>query len=280
MVERFFFQSYADRESEFYPNLPSSKGIGFSAEHAQMIGERVLAVTEATGVQPIASDVKGWEKNFSKDLADVHADHMQDTVEDRRSCERSLRRACTWWSCSLVSCPYALDTGELLDFKDVRVQRSGDFLTTSANSSGRSACANYVGSVSRTAGDDCLEWSRLLTADLIETYKEIGVPVRDVEEQRGDSFLFCSHRYQRRSDGSWACWLETWQRMVYESSFSKLNDLGTNTNYRAEIEMMPSCEDKYRILSYFDRRRDLLGAIAGHEQEHESSYEQDPDSGL
>jgi hypothetical protein len=119
-----------------------------------------------------------------------------------------------------------------------------------------------------------------LTADLIDTYKEIGVPVRDVEEQRGDSFLFCSHRFERRSDGSWACWLETWQRMLYEPSFSRLNDLGTNSNYRAEIEMMPPCEDKYRILNYLDRRKDLLGAIVGHEQEQESSYEQDPDSGL
>lgn len=270
MVERFFFQNFADREGELYPNLPTKKGIGFNKDHAKMIGDRVYAISKALKVEPKASDVRGWEKNFSHDTAKVHSTHMQSTVKNPEKCKKFVARACSWWHNSLVSCPYVLDSGEILDFDDLQVQRSGDFLTTSSNGSGRGTCAEAVGSVSIEMGDDCLEWTNLSTEALIARYAAIGVPVRDVEQQSGDSFLFCSHRFKRRDDGEWDCWLETWQRMLYESSFSKLNDHGTNVNYRSEIEMMPPCEVKAQILTYLSRREELLGAIAGHEEQDET----------
>ncbi len=275
MVERFFFQEYLDEEGALYPNLPTKKGIGFSVEHAQLIGERVYAISSALKTYPVASDVSGWEKNFSLELAEAHGDHLEDTVRNPERCARSLRRAVDWWQYSLVSTPYVLDTGELLDFDDTNCQRSGDLFTTSSNGNGRVICAHGVGSKAISMGDDCLEWTKLSHEELKSAYADMRLPVRDVEIQDPGSFLFCSHRFQRRDDGSWLCWLETWERMLFEASYSRLNDLSTNLNYRAEVEMMPECEDKERIIQFLERREELLSAVAGHEkQEQETNNEE------
>jgi len=276
LVERIFFQGFTDKEGESYPNLPSKKGIGFSAEHAALIGEGVRTLSERTGLQPIASDVAGWEKNYSFDLATAHAELMVNCLEHDDEGRETTRKAANWWSRSLMSTPYVLDNGDLIDFDDLLVQRSGDFLTTSANGSGRGFCAVYVGSAYVDMGDDCLEWSKHDPETLIEKYREIGLPVRDVVPQRGDSFLFCSHRFERASDGSWVCWLETWERMLYEASFSDDNTMSTNLNYRTEIEQMPPTATKARILRFLSARSDLLGAVARHDEQEESFKNHDP----
>jgi len=266
LVERIFFMSYADAEGEFYPDLPNKKGIGFNREHAALIGERVYTVSKALNLEPIASDVSGWEKNFSQPLADAHADHMIETCQNRNECALTLAKACNWWSKSLLTTPYVTDEGLLISFNNRRVQRSGDFLTTSSNGLGRGVCAEHVGSVSFQMGDDALEWKDSSADDLISRYSEIGLPVRDVESQSRDDFTFCSHRFKRQGDGSWHCWLESWERMLYESSFSRLADASTVSNYLAEIEDMPSGDDKDRILTFLECRVVLLGAVAEHDK--------------
>lgn len=275
MVERFFFQAFADAESSCYPNLPTKKGIGFSKEHAEAIGERVFVTSKVLNLPPTGSDVKGWEKNFSLECAKGHARHMKRTCSNLDSCQKTLEKVSNWWACSLVSTPHVLDSGELLVFDDTVVQRSGDFLTTSSNGSQRGTCAEAVDSVSIEMGDDCIEWNLKSEDELRKAYAEINLPVRDVEVHSGESFLFCSHRFERQTDGSWACWLETWQRMLFESSFSKMNDLSTNLNYMAEIEDMPDCPDKSRIIDFLSRRKVLLGAVAGHEKQEESDQDLD-----
>lgn len=276
MVERFFFQGFTDVEGDCYPNLPCKKGIGFSDEHAAMIGNRVRDLSHALGVPPVASDVRGWEKNFNLEMATCHANLMINCCEDIDRCGVALRRACDWWRFSLVTTPHVLDTGELLVFDDTRVQRSGDFLTTSSNSDGRGVAAEAVGSVPCTMGDDCLEWTNLSVDELKARYAAINLPVRDVEVHSPEDFLFCSHRFKRQADGGWKCWLETWQRMLYESSYSCLGDSSTQANYMSEISNMPdSNPDKERILRYLSERQMLLGAVTGHDKE-----EKDPDSGL
>lgn len=276
MVERIFFMSYADAEGEFYPELPNKKGIGFNREHAALIGERVFAVSETLNLEPVASDVSGWEKNFSQDLADAHASHMVDTCLNRSECEHTLTKACNWWSMSLLTTPYVTDEGCLVNFNNRRVQRSGDFLTTSSNGVGRGVCAEYVGSFSIQMGDDCLEWTEHSVDELKSRYLDIGLPVRDVESQSRDDFLFCSHRFKRQDDGSWHCWLDSWERMLYESSFSRLCDASTVHNYLAEIEDMPSGDDKTRIVAFLNSREVLLGAVAEHDKEEESDKDQHP----
>jgi len=275
LVERIFFMPYAEAEGEFYPDLPTKKGIGFNREHAAMIGDRVVAISDALNLEPVASDVSGWEKNFSQDLANAHSGHMTETCTNENQCKLTLAKACSWWSQSLLTTPYVLDEGLLINFDDTRVQRSGDYLTTSSNGVGRGTCAEYVGSVSIEMGDDCLEWTRYDVETLKKRYLEIGLPVRDVESQSRDDFVFCSHRFKRQADGSWHCWLDSWQRMLYESSFSRLNDASTVYNYLAEVEDMPLSGDKSKILSFLNAREVLLGAVAGHDKQ-EKNEDQHP----
>lgn len=273
IVTRYFFMNYADAESAFYPNLPTKKGIGFNREHAHKIGKSVESISEIFDENPIASDVSGWEKNFSQDLADLHAEHMYETCENADDCGTFLVNACEWWSKSLLTTPYVLDTGHIINFDDLRVQRSGDYLTTSSNGVGRGICAEYVGSYGMEMGDDCLEWptfdaegQRITTEELIKRYAEIGLPVRDVEFQSPDDFVFCSHRFKRQDDGSWHCWLDSWQRMLYEASYSKLYDDSTLANYLSEVEDMPPSREKAKILFFLKGREMVLRAVAEHDK--------------
>lgn len=273
IVTRYFFMNYAEAESDFYPNLPTKKGIGFNREHANKIGKSVESISEIFDEEPIASDVSGWEKNFSQDLADLHADHMMETCENADDCGTFLANACEWWSKSLLTTPYVLDSGEIINFDDLRVQRSGDYLTTSSNGVGRGICAEYVGSYGMQMGDDCLEWpvfdtegQKISTEELIGRYAEIGLPVRDVELQSRDNFVFCSHRFKRQDDGSWHCWLDSWQRMLYEASYSRLYDDSTLANYLSEIEDMPPSLEKSKILFFLHSRERLLRAVAEHDK--------------
>jgi hypothetical protein len=64
--------------------------------------------------------------------------------------------------------------------------------------------------------------------------------------------------------------------MLYESSFSRLSDASTLRNYEAEIEDMPSGDDKDRILTFLKCREVLLGAVAGHDEQEESGKDQHP----
>lgn len=277
MIERLFFQGYTDAEGNCFPNLPTQKGIGFTAELAQQVGDKVYGISQVLESDPIASDVSGWEKNFDLELAENHATVMASTAEDYDECKEIFDKAANWWCESMFSTPYIMDDGRLITFDDLKVQRSGDFLTTSSNSSGRSYMAEGVGSEAVTMGDDCLEWSED-PGKLPELYSALNLPVRDVERHKPGDFIFCSHRFQRQGDGSWRCWLETWERMIFESSRSKLNDPSTTANYLSEIAMMPDGDTKDRLVGYLAGRSRLLGAVAGHEWQEESH--QDPDPGL
>lgn len=270
MIERFFFTGFTEAESKGYPFLPTKKGIGFNRAHAELIGEVVQEVSRVTGLDPIASDVKGWEKNYNSDMANAHGLVMFLTASDHESCTETLERAIRWWSCSLTTCPYVTDEGRLIVYPDFRVQRSGDFLTTSSNGSGRWMCAYLVGSYAICMGDDSLEWTTMSKDELIAAYAKIGLPVRDVEQMKWDDFLFCSHRFKRAIDGTWLCWLDSWQRMLYSSSFSGLSDNSTHFNYLSEVEDMDDPVLRNRIVEFLQARMSLLGAVAEHDKEEKS----------
>lgn len=269
MVMRFFFGAYAAAEGEFYPYLPTKKGIGFSSEHATKIGNCVYATSQELDRDPIASDVSGWEKNFSQDCSEIFARHMLATCEDRCSL---LEKAASWWKESLTSTPYVTDGGQLIDYADTRVQRSGCLMTTSSNGVARVACAVACDHIANAMGDDCIEWcgqEDITAEEVIKKYDNIGVPVRGLEKQSRTDFTFCSHRYKRQDDGTWRCWLATPERMLYDASFSKVCDTSTLMNYLAEVEQMPPSEYKDRIVTFIECRHELLGAVARHDKADE-----------
>jgi hypothetical protein len=61
--------------------------------------------------------------------------------------------------------------------------------------------------------------------------------------------------------------LDSWQRMLYESSFSVDNTPSTMENYLSEIRFMPPCEEKDQILAFLNSRKVLLSAVAGHDKQ-------------
>lgn len=257
LVTRVLLGNFTHAEGKAYPKLPTKKGLGFSREHAGLIGA-CYSANSPKGLA-IASDVAGWEKNFTQCFADGTAQVALKTCNNRTVL---ADRAIDWWRLSLLTNLYILDNGSLIDFADHRVQRSGNLLTTTANGIGRSMAAYCVGSCPMTMGDDCLEWTTLSKEDLLGEYSKIRLPVRDVAVMSKDSFLFCSHRFNKGQDGIWVSWLETWERMLFESSYSKLNDNSTNLNWEDEISEMPDGVERSSIIEYLSSRREILQSRA------------------
>lgn len=273
LVTRYFFQGYSDAEGQTYPYLLTMKGIGFNKAHATMMGMTQEAADEHFPNGPIASDVRGWEKNVSYQSACGSNDIMHDTCEnlDSEAQELGFTLAFSWWSMSLVSNLYVLDNGQLIDFRDEKGQRSGDFNTTTCNGNSRAICALAIGSIPRCNGDDCLERTLLSPDELIAAYQKINLPVREVKQFPKDRFEFCSHVFAKDPtvEGGWMCWLASWQRMVYESSFSRDLD-ESEINWKDEMINNPDEEVVDTFMSYLRERRQVLTAFPEHDQEQES----------
>lgn len=264
LVTRIFFGDFAEQEGAAYPFLPTKKGIGFSDEHAHKIGVQFDAFNEAFERPPVASDVAGWEKNFSEPVAELTRIPMARTMKSGD--KKLFNRAFDWWKLSLLTNVAITDGGKLLVFLDKKVQRSGNLLTTTSNGIGRKGVAFCVGSVANTAGDDCHEWTRLCKEMLIAAYAAIGVPVRDVEQMSKERLVFCSHSFEKDVDGQWKCWLSEWERMLFEASRSKLIDSGTDLNWLKEVQHHPDRVLAQRFVDFVSGRRLLLGAVAGHDE--------------
>lgn len=263
-----FFEDFADSEGECYPNLPTKKGIGFSKEHSEALGEQFEAMNEIYGKGPVISDVPGWEKRFNLEAAECSRWPMVKTMQG--GSESLFTRAFDWWKFSLVTNTAVTDGGKLILFKDKQVQRSGGFLTGGSNGIARKTCALAVDSVAQTAGDDCNEWTTLSAYELVEAYTRIGLPVRDVEQGGTDRLDFCSHSFARDGDGEWTSWLFAWERMLFESSRSRLIDPGTDLNWFGELKNHPDSEFVARVHGYIKSRNEMLRAVAGHDKVREA----------
>lgn len=210
---------------------------------------------------PLISDVSGWEKNFTSDLTYPTVHVM------RRTCINSnkyLARASAWWSHTLLSNICYLDDGSLINFGDNKVQRSGNYLTTSSNGIARATLAYYVGSVPFCCGDDCNEWSLNTPAQLKANYDSIGLPLRDVSVGSKSRFEFCSHVFTN-VDGEWKCWLFAYQRTLWEAAHKSVHDPGTDANWIKEIVDMDDFDLRDKIIDFI-RIRALLICRDGHEE--------------
>lgn len=263
LVTRCFFQNFTDSEGEAYPNiLVSCKGIGFSDEHAQMIGRQVEAINKLYGLTAKVSDVSGWEKVFNTDIANCSGQTLRDTCENLNEVRASFERAYEWWLKSLCTCPCVTDEGLFIIFDDDSVQRSGNFLTTSSNSMGRATLAFMVGSVPRTAGDDCFEWTDKTLDELMKAYEELGLPVRDVSECNEGEIHFCSHTFYRNASGEWKAFLFSWERMMWEACHDRKLLVESDINWMNELKHHPDPDFVKSVESFLKDRRLLLGAAA------------------
>lgn len=254
LVTRCFFQRFTEREGELYPQLCTKKGIGFDSDHAAKIGTQFKKLCSKHGRPPVVSDVSGWEKNFTTTCASC-ATHVI-----RGCCTNTsvyLARALEWWSETLFLRPGYLDDGLIIHFRDLKVQRSGNYLTTTSNGIARAVLAYAVGSTPFCCGDDCNEWPTVSFEELQDAYVGFGLPLRGVTEGNLETFEFCSHSF-RESGCAWLCWLHSWERMLWEASRNSTYDWGTNLNYKKEIQDMPDLDLRQRIIDFIDDRARIV----------------------
>lgn len=194
---------------------------------------------------------------------------MRKTCVNIDRCEYSFARAFGWWKLSLLSNICVTDQGKVIATFDQKVQRSGNYLTTSSNSMGRATLAFLVGSFPSTNGDDCFEWNECELQELIERYTALGLPVRDVDQMPEGVVHFCSHEFFRSPGGQWKAYLHTWERMLWESSRKRVHEQETDVNYMTELENHPDPAFVELVRYYLEERAQLLGATAGHDKEEE-----------
>lgn len=267
LVTRMFFQGFAEKENEYYPSLPTKKGIGFNAEHAQLIMEGYEYDSSLYRRGAVVSDVSGWEKSFSQDCALIFTEVARKLCD--AGCDSDLLlSACEWWRHSLLSNIAVFGQGHLIKFRDTCVQRSGNYLTTSSNGIARVGLAVLVGSDACSMGDDCFEWSRLGPEELAQAYQALGLKVRDVAQLSQDELYFCSHHFYRDAAGLAKCYLFSYQRMLFESSFGGNLDECTEANYLKELEDSQDKEPGLydRVVAYLEERRRVASGLP-HDQE-------------
>jgi hypothetical protein len=200
------------------------------------------------------SDVEGWEKNFDSSTCSM----VRQTIEIL--CENKsvyLTHALNWWEGTLLTNPGFLDDGTLIEFGDSKVQRSGNFLTTTSNGIARAGLAYLVGSTPFCCGDDCNEWNVLPADELKGQYVSLGVPLRDVEVTPPDRYTFCSHTFLK-VEGAWTCWLSSWERMIWEAAHNPILDRGSHLNWVKEVAYMEHLPTRDAILAFLEARLSIL----------------------
>lgn len=254
LVTRIFFQDLADNEGAAYPRLCTKKGIGFSPEHAEILGPLFDSKSKEFCSSPMISDVEGWEKNFDSSVC-----KMVRLTIDQLCVNKSvfLDKALDWWEGTLLSNLGFLDDGTLIDFCDNKVQRSGNFLTTTSNGMARAGLAFLAGSQPFCCGDDCNEWNVLSADELKDVYVSMGVPLRDVEVTPPDRYTFCSHTFTK-VEGAWTCWLSSWERMIWEAAHNPILDYGSNLNWIKEVAYMDDATTRNAILGFLELRLAIL----------------------
>jgi hypothetical protein len=275
ILVRMFFMGLDESLKDAYPNTPSAKGIGFNTRappvngrdnNAVAFAERLRILQEAWGSDVVASDVSGWETVFNQLCAELTMFVAYQTTNIDSSNDEIFRRMASFWAKSTCSTCYVNSSGDVFCFFSDKVQRSGDFLTTTSNTIARLFLAMLVHSLDAYAnGDDCLEVpdKRLKSLDaLIRRYTAHGAKVRDVLKMSPTRLAFCSHMWDLQSDGGWHCYLESWERMIAESSFVRKvkgsEIYGTLCNYVTEVRDIPDLELRERIYDYLEEWASLV----------------------
>lgn len=246
--------------------MDTMKGMGFTDEHATCVGDKIDGNREAfikasgnpmEGKGPVGSDVSGWDKCFVGRGTRATYWSMRYTCVNYKKFKTQFENGFAWWSKSLCTNLYVTDTGRILAFMDDKVQRSGGFLTTTSNGNFRCACAYAIGSLPAANGDDCLEITLLSTAELIEAYRLIGVPIRDAYQFGLDYFEFCSHGFVRQPGGGWKSHLAAYERMFFETTISR-DQISSEINWAKEMENHPDRELVLRFEAYLEERASAL----------------------
>ncbi len=271
LVERILFSSLVDTIHEAFPTPDLCSGVGFDDEHARILGEEWGRMwCDGNGV---SSDVSGWEKGYSYELAQLSAAAM---VRCATCAPCGLVNALDAWSFTLTHTPYMLPDGTLYERDEAKIMTSGDYLTTTGNGFGRAIVARLVGSRPKVNGDDANEWTNLGLEELKAAYADLSVDVRDVVPMQPDSFEFCSHHFFR-DGGGWKAVLSTWQRMLYAAASKGVYDEHSEGSWLSEVKHADAYAAHTGDVTYvglYDRVTAFLAELgAGASPQHDSQGE-------
>jgi len=254
-VTRLIGGEYCQTRLDAYPKHDGMKGLGFDDEGAQVVGAKFDSKHRQAGRTKVESDISGWEKSYSTQLALGNAGVVLLTCKNP---SQKLRNAYNVWAYSLGSVPMVLSDGRIFVKKVYGLMGSGDYFTTDGNTNGRLIAADLVGSDAMAMGDDCDEWmdNSITLEALIAAYKALGLNIRDaVVSDDPDSFTFCSHRFWREK-GTWKNSLVTYPRMVYMYSLKKVRD--ELADYAIENEVRHDPEVLGRVREFLRLRNVCL----------------------
>jgi hypothetical protein len=212
-VERVLFSVFNEGILSNYPTLDALLGIGFTDDMDQKVGEVFSEFIEQApdGRVPVTSDISGWDRCMSKLMTTGFSDVVYILCSNPSP---ELRLFLTNWvrlsTDTLVALPCGLIISKGFEGHTV----SGSYETTVWNGIVRLLCAATFGNRAKVQGDDCIELAKDFKL-LIDQYNAVGLPVRDVVEQSGDSFTFCSHHYVRKKD-KWTAKLLSWPKALYK----------------------------------------------------------------
>lgn len=245
LVHRMFFSNFSQAEAEAFPAGPNMKGVGFNADKACKIVDQYNHWTkEFPGCSRAKSDVGGWEKGYSLDCADSVTKVMLETCENPEDAKKALE----WWKYSLISNLIVDDDGNILQLNNPQMMKSGNFLTNSGNGIARLVAALLAGSrYAKTNGDDCYEFFNCSTDHLKAAYSSMNIDLRDFGILH-DEVDFCSHTFGGNDQEGYFCYLDNWQRTVYDAVIARDVDLGSIDSWCEELLSHPDSNLKAQFV--------------------------------
>lgn len=182
------------QEIDYHAHIPVKPGMGLSTP------AQIAATYDY--VSPwlktlIGSDVSGWDWSYKPWMFDL-------CVEVQIRCMRMqgnefFRRLITNAVHCLKHSVFATSCGRMFVLSNRGLMKSGYPPTASWNSRGRVALAYLCGATRAMAmGDDAVENTPLDPDQFKQLYAKYGFRVTDVAPSDGQTFSFCSHRFESR----------------------------------------------------------------------------------
>lgn len=254
IIERVLHTSQNEAEIEIWDQIPSKPGGSMgNDEDVKKFATEVFQHDDLVDVDISGFDwsVQGWELDLEMqcriELAEEPTDFWVRAAYNRMLC--------------LSLCVFAFSDGQLIAQRKRCLQKSGSFLTASANSRIKIMIAYIIGCIFAIAyGDDGLEQ---FIRDAVAKYYALGHIVKSYNRCKPDYVEFCSTRIAR--DGTWTPL--TWSKTLYRFLCQKEVSFELWLQFKYTLR---HCEELGRIKEFIIAKGGVLGdKINGWEQEEE-----------
>jgi hypothetical protein len=231
LVERWFYSDYHEALLGMYPNSPLSIGIGFSDRENQLFASKIQLIQEIFGTS-FSSDVPGFDNTVSTAGIRSGLETIEETTIYCSTTQKvKYRRVGTALAHVLTNRVYIIDSRMYVLPKPGKLP-SGCYNTSVINSIIRITYAMYChATYCQAAGDDAIDsFDGDIDHVLVLYKKRLEIDLREVKKLTADHFEYCSHTYNKGSDGFWTASLNN-----YAKTFHKLFTGGMNNEQVAAV---------------------------------------------